>query len=339
MKKTSILLLFLVNICFIKSISSKILIFTYAFNRPDFIEIHHKTFKRFLSDEYEFIVFNDACDAHMRKLINNICAQLDIQCIPIPQEIHNMPYLDHYSSPWYPTNIQNSAVRNCNAVQYSLDTVGFNHDDILVLIDSDMFLIKEFSIREYLKHYELAGFHRPCYDVPDNFHNCLRDHPDLPIVENIWIALVFIDMKKISNKYALNFNRGALFANSKETFLDSGGYTYYYMQNLPDARIKCIDRTRIQPLFCNDCKHRESLTCHHNTKTLQKITQDARIIQFIQEMPLDPRKKAIERGMELLLGDTFAHYKGGTNWNNVPKDTMDQKTTILNNFINKIIND
>ena len=30
----------------------KILIFTYRYNRPDFIEIQHKTFKKFLKDDY-----------------------------------------------------------------------------------------------------------------------------------------------------------------------------------------------------------------------------------------------------------------------------------------------
>jgi len=38
----------------------KVLVLTCAFNRPDFIELQYKTFKAFLNDDYEFVVFNDA---------------------------------------------------------------------------------------------------------------------------------------------------------------------------------------------------------------------------------------------------------------------------------------
>ena len=38
--------------------------------------------------------------------------------------------------------------------------IGFNHTDIIGLLDLDIFLIKEFSIIEYLKGYDIAGFDR-----------------------------------------------------------------------------------------------------------------------------------------------------------------------------------
>lgn len=329
-------LVLLVNICNVPLLLTKVLIFTYAYNRPDFIEIQHKTFQKFLLDDYEFIVFNDAANKDMLQQITEVCKKLHIACIAIPQEIHQRPYLSRPISPWFPTRLQAPAVRNCNVVQYSLDTFGFDHDDILILIDSDMFLIKEFSVRDYLKEYELAGYHRTCANAPDNFHNCRRDHPHCPMVEYVWIALVFIDMQKISHKHTLNFNRGIINANAHKTFLDSGGFTNYHLQNVLTTRVKRINRTRVEQLFCENCKNKGSSICRHNTEILKEITKDKRVIKFIQDMPLDPRKKAIERGMELLLGDTFTHYKAGSNWNNLPEDTRNHKTAVLNNFIDSI---
>ena len=45
------------------SLHAKVLIYTYAYNRPDFIEIQHKTFQKFLKDDYEFVVFDDGDSA------------------------------------------------------------------------------------------------------------------------------------------------------------------------------------------------------------------------------------------------------------------------------------
>ena len=37
----------------------QILICTFAYNRPDFIEIQYLTFKKFLMDDFKLVVFND----------------------------------------------------------------------------------------------------------------------------------------------------------------------------------------------------------------------------------------------------------------------------------------
>jgi len=60
-------------------IDAKVLIFTYAYNRPDFVEIQHKTFQKFLEDEYEFVVFNDAVDASIYHQIHAICSRYKIR--------------------------------------------------------------------------------------------------------------------------------------------------------------------------------------------------------------------------------------------------------------------
>ena len=86
--KSKIFLLTLLLSC---TITPKVLIFTYAHNRPDFIEIQHKTFEKFLQDDYEFVVWNDANNNNMSKNIENMSKKYNIRCIRIPQEIHDRP--------------------------------------------------------------------------------------------------------------------------------------------------------------------------------------------------------------------------------------------------------
>lgn len=56
--------------------SEKILILTYSYNRPEFIEWQHKTFEKFLLDDYEMIVFNDADNVVMSSQIKSMCKNL-----------------------------------------------------------------------------------------------------------------------------------------------------------------------------------------------------------------------------------------------------------------------
>ena len=117
----------------------KVLIFTYAYNRPDFIELQHKTLKNFVEDDYEFVVFSDARSANNVNAIKSTCDRIGIKHVRIPQDIHSKPYLQR----WPGENYQAPAVRNVNAVMYSLNTIGFDHDDILVLLDSNVFYLKK----------------------------------------------------------------------------------------------------------------------------------------------------------------------------------------------------
>lgn len=197
----------------ISIIEAKILLFTYSYNRPDFIEIQHKTFKKFLKDEYEFVVFNDARDPHLYRQIKTTCKKLGITCIKIPQEIHDQPYLhrgpgENYHAP---------ATRNSNVVMYSLHNYGFKHDDIVTLFDSDMFLIQDFSIREFMKDYDIAGLPQP------------RGH-----VQYLWIGLAFLDMRTMPNKTTIDFNCGKIDGIP----VDAGEMTYHYLKNNPSLRVK-----------------------------------------------------------------------------------------------------
>lgn len=129
------------------------LIFTYAYNRPEFIALQNKCFKKFLKEDFDFVVFNDARDVKDETAIQNECSKLGIQCIRIPQEIHNKPYLQRFPG----EDFNHHSVRNSNVVQYSLDHYGFSHKGYLLLFDSDVFLINPFSITDFMQDCSLAG--------------------------------------------------------------------------------------------------------------------------------------------------------------------------------------
>ena len=139
MKKLILLILTLIT----SQIDGKVLIITHHYNRPDFIELQKKTFDFFLKDDYEFVIFNDAPNQSMKIKIEQKCLQLGLHCIRIPQHLH--------------ASDNSPGSRHIHGMDYSFQVLGYDHDDIVMLIDSDMFLIKPFCIREYMEGNALVG--------------------------------------------------------------------------------------------------------------------------------------------------------------------------------------
>lgn len=282
--------------------NAKVLVFTYACNRPDFIEIQDRTFRKFLKDDYEFIVFSDARGQDMRNQIKTTCIRCGLRFIQIPQEIHDRPYLQR----WPGENYNHPTVRNVNVVQYSLDLLGFNHDDILILLDSDVFLVKPFSFREFLKGYELGGF-----KLGNGY------------IEYLWHGLAFLNMGTMPNKRTLNFNCGKVEGRS----VDAGGHSYYYLKNNPEVKAHYVDYHYSGELRCNECKRAEVFCCLHNANELVKIGFDAPQIEFLQSA----------YNVEFYCNNSFLHYRGGTNWDHQSQEYHNRKTAALQKYLSTIL--
>ncbi len=264
MKKLYLVILLLAN----SLIHAKILIYTFACNRPDFIEIQYITFTKFLKEEFELVVFNDAREEGMKQEIDSMCKKYDIDCISIPQEIHTRPYLNRPPKPYLnrpenpedPVCVQfwenpadkDAAVRNCNVAQYALDAHGFNHDDLLILIDSHLFLIREFSLRDFMQDHNAASYMRSWVHAPFFYYD--GDSPyDGAGFSYFWIGLIFLDMQSLPNKYALNLNRGIVSTPFGSGFTDAGGYSYYLLEYTKDLNPKPIHRLCFKDVICENC--------------------------------------------------------------------------------------
>lgn len=288
-------------------ISPKVLIITHSYNRPDFIEIQNKTFKFFLQDDYEFIVFSDAPDENMNKAIIDTCNKCNIQCIRIPQEIHKKPYLPR--EPGDPLNRPN--IRHANCVQYSMDTLGFDHDGPVMVLDSDMFLVRPLNISQEIEGWDIVSIIRGA----DNN------------VTYLWPGLMILVMNKLPNKRTLNFNCG----KAGGANVDSGGYSYYYLKNNPSLKIKALDEFWSWQLFCPDrhASHRVDKTTPISQQILKlkEMNFNDTEISFLQKKP---------DTISFLFGHHILHYRAGTNYDNLTMYQEQMKTKLINEFIDEI---
>ncbi len=281
LKKLTYMVLFLFYSC-----NPEVLIITHSYNRPDFIKLQAKAFRTFLEDDYRFVVFNDACDHNISSQISNVCKELEIECVRIPQRIHDLPYLPITPGP----HNQNNR-RHVNCIQYSLDKLGFNHKGIVVILDSDMFLIRPFSIEKYMADHDIAALIRrsPLGEPPRCFYFC-------PV-------LSFFRMDTLPNVRSMNFNCGMI----NGTIVDSGGYIHYYWVENPNIKVKQINVLYSHELYLADT--------HINKQADTSISQAEKIIcyQFLgfKNNEINFLLKCPST-FEFYLDQYFIHFRGGS---------------------------
>ena len=315
----SLLLLFLCN-----TVHAKILIITYSYSNPEFIEIQYKTFKYFMKDDYEFVVFSDAPTKSCHAEIETMCKKWGISCIRIPQKIHESPYYLPLNMPEiYPNHTIPSNVRHVHSVQYSLDTLGFDNDDIVVLIDSDMFLVRPLSVADFMKDCDIASLMKG------------SSNEQGATIMYCCPALTFLNMKTLPNKRSLNFNCGWVNGCSG----DSGGYTYYYLKNHPSLRLKSFGSLYSGQIFCSD----RFFPQHQNQKNV-RAPQEQKIAywtsQGFNEKEINFLLKNPDTIQFLMEGKNswFFHYRGGTNYEKLPNSYHEQKKKLINEYLHDIMN-
>lgn len=312
--------LFLLSISCIVFLSyPKNLIITFVYSNPEFIEMQHKTFKKFLQDDYEYIVFSDAPTEKGHEEINTTCAQLGVRCVRIPQNIHEYPYYLPLNTPEIYQNHQApSNVRHVHCVQYALDNFCFDHEGIVLLIDFDMFLVRPLNITHYMQNYDIASWTKGS----DNGYG--------KTIFYLCPMITFLNMEKLPDKRSLNFNCGLV----NECSADSGGFTHYYLKDHPELHIKNIDALYGGQFYCYD------RFFPHDTST----TPTQQKINFWKE------KKFNEKEIKFLLKnpDTiqffmdgedcwFLHYRGGTNYEKLPQSHHNQKKSLINEYLTDIM--
>lgn len=287
-------------------LSGKIIVIAQHYNNPLFIELQNKTFKYFLKDEYEFIIFNDASDKRLKNLIDQTCLNLGLKCFRVPPELHFQ-----YNHP---------SDRHADGLRYAMELIGFNHDDIVMIVDSDVFLLKPFSIREYLQDNVIAGK----VEARANSTNRIR---------YISPILMMFNIPKLPEKNLIYFKGGTHYGLP----CDNGAQMHYYLKKYPQLKIKFFNLFHTfffyadssggiykKSYACNNCS---KMTCASCVWFLMDNGCDDESIEFIQNCPDD--------NIEFVLDHTFIHYRGGSNWDYRPEEYHRIKTNALIHLINE----
>ena len=218
-------------------LSAKIRLLTFHYNKPDFIEMQDLTLKKFMSEDYELIVFNDGNTHERVTAIQETCDRLGIQCIRFEESWHVSNPLNqhlvnclltpgvhsHVGFNMHPNNdpiVHNQpSVRHSHVIQYALDHFGYTHDDIVVILDGDAFPIRPIDLRSMMNVNQILGIYKYIAEQDVGY---------------FWVPFVAMDMPTLPNKDDLRFHVDLI----GEYIYDTGAHSYHYINNNPDIFLK-----------------------------------------------------------------------------------------------------
>lgn len=266
---------------------------TAVVNNPIFIQIQYHTLKKYMKGEYEFIVFNDAKDfadftnggdCTIKSSIEQMCRILDVKCINIPNNHHQL------NNRLY----QEASYRTAESMNFILE-YQIQNPDCYLLLDSDMFLIDYFDVKEYNKY--------DCSIVLQK-----RKDIDKSDIYYIWNGLYYFNINKLET-HLMNWHCTLT--------TDTGGMMTNWLQpkikEFPDMNEL---KTHINKLIIKDnfrfITYLPKLEWNINNMpdNIKNNVINTKLIDFLIS---DPRNKNGYFFCEL-YDSKFLHYRAGGNW-------------------------
>jgi len=268
-------------------------------------------------------VISDANTPEMQASVKKMCDKLGIIHVPVPQEIHNQPYLPKLPGAAEQfVKYQSPNVRHCNSVQWAWDHHISHHEGPVMLIDSDMFLIRPFSVEKMLESKHLAG-------VLWGTNDTVTGQP----YSYFWLALMLFNNPVLPERETLCFNCGRL--PDTHAVCDSGGWTNLYLDKFKDClNLHFLNFQQGHQFFCPYKYVPENLQKFDHLST-DEIIQNLTSRGFTRKEIRLVLKKPYT--IELLGDNQFLHYRAGTNYEKYTGKFISKKDKILLKFFESIL--
>lgn len=258
-------------------LSAKVRLLTFHFNKPELISLQHRAFQKFMQDDYELIVFNDAKTGELEAAIKMECDKCGIKCVRYEQEWHSLNALNDQVLKWQqdPTVVkmpyffafsreeiaQQASVRHCHVIQYALEGFGYEHDDIVAIVDGDLFPVRPISLRHMMQNTPIVASMKPEVDI--NY---------------FWVTFIAMDMRKLPDKRELTLSLGCV----NGVMHDSGAYSYFYIKSHPEVRYKgfsVINSAQVNALDSETLKNQYGFNAEE-CELIRLVTQNGEDVDF-----------------------------------------------------------
>jgi len=215
-------------------------VFTIAANRHDLIPLQVQSFRKYLREDFEFVVFNNANFDVSRDLYEEINQQgrkENVAVVPVEKDKALVDYCQQNASWTNKAFNEDGSYAHVNtADSYALSWAWkhFISDEQgpICLIHSDVFLARPVCLTGYLNNH--VGY----------FMNGLPEGLDSTgYVDHIWNALFLVDIPRLPNPKTLNWWWGEIDGAAVPT----GGQTHHYLKENPD-----LDLARIRNMSVKD---------------------------------------------------------------------------------------
>ena len=215
----------------------KLLFITNVVNRLDFLEFQSYTLKRFCKNKYHFCVIDDSVDSKTSLSFQKYCLKNEIS---------------YFKKPLSKINDPASACADTIQWTYNNIILKIFSDNLIIYLDSDMFLIDDFEFDKKLLNEYIGGVKQ------------VRGNIIYP-----WNGLMFLNMKKIKElDPKINFKNALI----KGTLTDVGGSVYFYLKkhSIEFFKFDTVYPEYFENIYLHDFKSFKgyNLELHFNKKFL-----------------------------------------------------------------------
>jgi hypothetical protein len=219
---------------------SKVKIYTCTHNRPDFIRLQYEAIKRHVKDDFEFIVFNNerpggdgGYEESKISEIDSICEEIGVESIRV-ELVPELKYLNSVKM-----FEDDSYTNGNNACAYSFTWIWKNYvaknDCLTVMIDSDMFFIRDINLNEEMGDSNFA--YVPSYRYLEQYKG--PESPGKLALKYPWNGIVFAKPHELPNPESISWGCGHVDGIA----VDVGGEAHTYLEeNKEKIKEKYIDQ-------------------------------------------------------------------------------------------------
>ena len=222
-------------------------IYTYSHNRPDLIGPQYDSLKKHIKDDFEFIVFNNerqggdpgsGYDPDRIAEIDNVCHRLGIKSIRVELD-RDLQYINGHKQ----FEGESFVAGGSHACGYSFSW-GWKHhisknDCISVILDSDMFFIRDVSIQDVMSDHNLAII--PSYRYSSKYRS--EESRGTIALQYPWNGVVMADIPNMPNPSDLKWSLGIF--NGQATDVGGEGHKYL-IDHADELKIKYMDYISVQ---------------------------------------------------------------------------------------------
>lgn len=296
-------------------------IYTVTYNRPEFIKYQYLLFKKYLVDNFEYIVFNNTMtdtiinsnNVSNNILLDKICKELNINYVDVDVNLYNnIP-----NDPSTRAGISIDFARNYMFKKYN------DVNNIFTLIDSDAFLISKLNMREFMDNCKLSGRYQ--YRVSNNGY------------KNEYITNQIVIYKPTDLADHINY-LSFLPGFFNGTRCDCGGAINYLFKNIDNLNFKNWNNLLFSELG-NNIQISGNDVCteqHFNNDYKKYLSSD--IVNYIEKDTSILNKQF--PFCEILVNDKdyslqLLHLRSGSNWINYD---INERLKLLYEILNKLLN-
>ncbi len=215
------------------------IISTTYYNAPHFMEVQLESFRKFITDEFDFVVIDDSDDDTKslisgklsREEIRSEASRLGLRYVQVPQNIHRNIKDGGLVPDSLPAGHPTERHRAClHWILKNHKDLGFDEYKTFMLAESDMFVKKTISISNYMENYDLIGTGRSSHvkRTPEVYWPSAIDHIEELDINFFTMYLTMFNMNTIKNLETINIGG---FAGT-----DTGGQSSFFLSDNPDYK-------------------------------------------------------------------------------------------------------